>query len=397
VKVAMLTYSVKPRGGVVHALEVAEALARRGHEVELMALARPGEELFRPAGVPVRLVRHIPIDAPSSARGTVREFDERIQRMLEVYAEGLGPILADGSYDVVHAQDCLSANAALDVRDAGVVDHVIRTVHHVDDFTSPSLIECQDRSIADPDHVLCVSQPWVERLAAEFGRRALLVPNGVDTRRYRPARDAGERAAARAGAGIDGRFTVLTVGGIEPRKGSLTLLEGFAALHELVPAPLLLIAGGTTLFDYRHERDRFHARAHELGVAEQVRVLGPLEPEAIERLFRAADAFAFPSVKEGFGLAALEALAAELPLVASDIDVFRGFLADGESALLTPAGDAGALAAALARIAGDPGLRERLRAGGRRVAARYTWDASAAAHERAYRSFLVAATTSSVT
>ena len=63
--------------------------------------------------------------------------------------------------------------------------------------------------------------------------------------------------------------------------------------------------------------------------------------------------FAFPSVKEGFGLAALEALAADLPVVASDLDVFRGFLADGESALLTPVGDGAALAAALARVARD--------------------------------------------
>ena len=80
----------------------------------------------------------------------------------------------------MHAQDCLSANAALALRDEGVIDHVIRTVHHVDDFTSPSLIECQDRSIMGPDHVLCVSEPWVERLRAEFGVVAGLVPNGVD-------------------------------------------------------------------------------------------------------------------------------------------------------------------------------------------------------------------------
>ena len=65
----MLTYSVKPRGGVVHALEVSEALARRGHQVELMALARPEEELFRPTTVPVRLVRHV---------ATEPEFDGRI-------------------------------------------------------------------------------------------------------------------------------------------------------------------------------------------------------------------------------------------------------------------------------------------------------------------------------
>jgi glycosyltransferase-like protein len=377
----MLTYSVKPRGGVVHALEVAEALARRGHTVELAALARHGEELFRPAGVPLHLVRHVPLDAP---------FDERIQRMLEIYAEGLRPILGAGGYDVVHSQDCLSANAALALRDDGVVDHVIRTVHHVDDFTSPSLIACQDRSILDPDRVLCVSAPWVERLADEFGVHAELVCNGVDAERYRPARDAAERAEARIEAGLGDRFTVMTVGGIEPRKGSLTLLDGFAALRGLVPErdPLLLIAGGTTLFDYRHERDRFAERAVALGVDAHVRVLGPLEAETMERLFRAADVFAFPSVREGFGLAALEALAAELPVVATDLDVFRGFLIDRESALLVPPGDGEALGRALARIAVDPVLAARLRAGGRRVVPEHTWDAAAAAHERVYEAFL---------
>jgi len=375
-RIAMLTYSVKPRGGVVHALEVSEALARRGHDVELMALARPGEGLFRDTPLPLRIVRHTPIDAA---------FDVRIEAMLEAYTDGLRPLLGRG-YDIVHAQDCLSANAALTLREEGVIDHVIRTVHHVDDFTSPSLIECQDRSIMGPDHVLCVSEPWVARLRSDFGVVAGLVPNGVDRHRFRPPRDADERADARRRSGAGDRLVVLTVGGVEPRKGSLTLLEGFARLRELLPHrdPLLLIAGGTTLFDYRHEVDRFEARVRELDLARHVRRLGPLEPDEIERLFRAADVFAFPSVKEGFGLAALEALAAELPLVASDLDVFRGFLTDGESALLHPVGDAAALANALARVARSPELRARLRRGGAEVAARFGWDASGEAHEAAY-------------
>jgi glycosyltransferase-like protein len=380
----MLTYSVKPRGGVVHALEVSEALARRGHAVELVALARPGETLFRPTAVPVALVPHVPLADV--------DFDVRIEAMLRAYIAGLAPVMARGRFDVVHAQDCLSANAALELRDRGLVGDVVRTVHHVDDFTSPSLIECQDRSIVGPDHVLCVSEPWVKRLACEFGVHAGIVRNGVDASRFRPAAGEEERAAARASAGLGSRFTVMTVGGVEPRKGSLTLLEGFAHLRAAAPDidPLLVIAGGTTLFDYRHEVDRFAARADELGMTEHVRVVGPQTPEAIETLFRAADVFAFPSTKEGFGLAALEALAAELPVVATDIDVFRTFLTDGESALLTPAGDGDALGSALVRLARDPGLRDRLRTGGRAVVPEFSWDASAEAHELAYRSFLAA-------
>jgi glycosyltransferase-like protein len=299
-------------------------------------------------------------------------------------------VLGAGGYDIVHSQDCLSANAALALRDDGVIAHVIRTVHHVDDFTSPSLVDCQERSIVGPDRVLCVSQPWVERLAEDFGRDAEIVRNGVDTNRFRPATSALDRDHDRERLGLGDRFAVLTVGGIEPRKGSLTLVRALAELRRLVPErdPLLLIAGGITLFDYRHEVEHFERLARELGVTRHIRGLGAQPPKEIERLYRAADAFAFPSVKEGFGLAALEALAAELPVVASDLDVFRGFMTQGESALLTPTGDAGALARALAAVAVDGELRARLRAGGRDVAREYTWDAAAATHERAYETFL---------
>jgi glycosyltransferase-like protein len=374
-RIAMLTYSLRPRGGVVHAIEVSEALARRGHEVVLMALGRPDEAFFRAPAVPYRIVRYEPVDAP---------FDEGIQQMLEAYRDGLATLL-DG-FDVIHSQDCLSANAALALRDVGVIARLIRTVHHVDAFTSPSLIECQNRSILDPDALLCVSAPWVDHLSREFGRDARLVRNGVDTARHRPPRDAAERARDRAAAGVEGRLAVLAIGGIEPRKGSLTLLDAFAELRALAPErdPLLVVAGGATLFDYRHEVQRFHSRARELGVTDRVRVLGSLEDAELERLYRSADVFAFPSTAEGFGLAALEALASGLPVVASDLDALQTFLEHGRSALLVPVGDSHALAGALAQLAHDADLRKRLRAGGLELAAGFSWDVAAAAHERMY-------------
>jgi glycosyltransferase-like protein len=382
-RIAMLTYSLRPRGGVVHALEVSEGLARRGHDVELFALGRPAERFFREPTVPATVVRHEPPDRP---------FDERVWAMLEAYRDGLAGPLSDGDFDVIHAQDCLSANAAIELRELGIVRHVIRTVHHVDDFSSPSLVECQDRSIVQPNAVLCVSEPWRARLAEQFGVRATTVPNGVDGRRFRPARSPAERRRDRDAVRLDGRMAVLTVGGIEPRKGSLTLLEAFARLRELVPErdPLLMVAGGATLFDYREEVERFRTRTDELGIGDHLRLVGNLPPAELERLYRAADLFAFPSVNEGFGLAALEALAAGLPVVASDLEVFRTFLEHDRTALLTPVGDSEALAAALARLAREPADRERLRLSARPVVAAHTWDASAAAHERAYQAFLAA-------
>jgi glycosyltransferase involved in cell wall biosynthesis len=95
-----------------------------------------------------------------------------------------------------------------------------------------------------------------------------------------------------------------------------------------------------------------------------------------------------PSTKEGFGLVLLEALACDLPVVASDLAVFRTFLEHGRNALLVPVGDAEALADALARLARDPAERARLRSGGRAVIAEYSWDAAAESYELAYRALL---------
>jgi glycosyltransferase-like protein len=380
-RVAMLTYSVRPRGGVVHAIAVAEALAARGHHVELFAVGPPGAAFFRAPRVPATVVPHTPRESG--------DFNAKIASTIATYRDGLRPILRDGAFDVVHAQDCISANAALALRDEGAIPAVLRTVHHVDDFRSPSLIACQIRSIREPDRVVCVSEPWVARVRDEFGVDAGLVGNGVDAARYRPPRDAAERAAARDAAGLDGRLAILTVGGIEPRKGSLTLLEAFAAARRALfdRRPVLLVAGGATLFDYRDEVDRFRERASALGLNGDLRVLGPVEDPELERLYRAADVFALPSTKEGYGLAVLEALAAGLPAVVSDLDVFRAFLGDGESALLARTGDPDDVAAALVRVAREPALAERLRAGGRAVVARHTWARVAAAHEREYRAF----------
>ena len=381
-RVAMLTYSVRPRGGVVHALEVAGALADRGHEVELVAIGEPGARFFRPPRVPATVIEHVAPDAP---------FDARVAAMIEAYAAGLRERVTRRRFDVIHAQDCISAHAALLLRDEGAIAHVLRTVHHVDAFTSPSLIECQHRSIVGPDAVVCVSRPWVKRLRAEFGVRAGLVRNGVDARRYRPARDAGERRRGRAELGFGDRLAVLTVGGIEHRKGSIVLLEAFGALRRELPErdPLLVVAGGATLFDHREEIDRFARRRAQLGLGDSaVRLLGPRTDEQLELLYRSADMFAFPSVVEGFGLVVLEAMAAELPVVTSDIEVLRDVAVPERSAVVAGSGDAAAFARGLRRVASDETLRARLRAGGRGVVERYGWPAAARAHERVYADLL---------
>jgi glycosyltransferase involved in cell wall biosynthesis len=93
---------------------------------------------------------------------------------------------------------------------------------------------------------------------------------------------------------------------------------------------------------------------------------------------------AFPSVKEGFGLAVLEAMSAGIPVVTSDLPVFREYLVDRRDAILVEPGDIGGLAAALLSTLEDADLRQALVGAGADVAARFTWEESAQQHLAIY-------------
>jgi len=116
-------------------------------------------------------------------------------------------------------------------------------------------------------------------------------------------------------------------------------------------------------------------------------LLGTVPDAELPGWYAAADVLAFPSTKEGWGLAVLEAMSAGLPVVASDLPVFREFLTPGRDALLVPVDNAPALAAALAKVLDDPQLADRLRSAARATCERFTWARSAAEHQGIYASF----------
>lgn len=374
-KVALVTHSTKPRGGFVHTLALAEALYADGVAVHVVALGDPALGLPRPTAVP-----HTVLPGPSHAGTTL---DERVFAAIDTLSAGLAE-LAD-RFDVLHTQDCIAARAAARVRDGGAPVVVVRTVHHVDDFTTQALVDCQRAAIAEPDRVLVVSEQWRAILRAEYGRAADVVPNGVDAARFAAAPSG--RVAELRGRVPGGRFLFLGVGGIEPRKGTRHAFDALAALKRAAgPVATLAIVGGHSFQDYTAYRDAALAALPELGLVlgEDVVLLGTVADDELVGWYHAADALCFPSVKEGWGLAVLEAMAAGLPVLASDLPVFREYLVDGESALLPPVGDAAGVSAAMRRLIEEPDLRARLVAGGRAVLPRYTWAASAARHREIY-------------
>lgn len=379
-EVGLLTYSTKPRGGVVHTVHLGEALARSAVDVEVIALGDPAAGFFRPASVPCHFV------TPPERATTL---EERVFRSVDALAKGLSD--RQGQLPpILHAQDCIAARAACKVRDEGAPVIVVRTVHHVDDFTTPALIECQEQAIVEPDHVLVVSRQWQEILYRDYGVRADVVPNGVDGARFSRQPAPGLVEALRARVGATDRPLLLAVGGIEPRKGSTYLLEALSILKaQATKPPVLAIVGGHSFQDYRAYREDALDVARSLGLAagDDFVEVGTVPEEEMAAWYHAADVLTFPSVKEGFGLAVVEAMAAGLPVVATELPVFREYLADGRDALLVPPEDPAAIVAAVMRLLGDDQLRERCVAHGMQVAAGFTWTASADRHRALYRSF----------
>ena len=384
-RIALFTYSTKPRGGVIHTLALAENLQRLGHTVHIFALGKDQQGFFRPTPVSYTLI-------PFGILPDDIQLDERIQRYIQSCYEFLAANRSE-PYDIYHVQDCVSANAVWRAREEGLIRAFGRTVHHVDDFVSPTLIQCQNDSIYRPDHRIVVSRTWQARLKADYGVESEVIYNGVDLGRYQPPTLAG-RAAARACLGLKDEVVLLNIGGIEPRKNTIRLVKAVEQLQRRLAEAgrrcLLLVAGGETLLDYTPYRQEFFElfERSTLQLDRDVRLLGVVPDEQLPALYHAADVLAFPSVKEGWGLVVLEALASDLPVLTSDLPVFHEYLQTNENAVLVDPSDETAIAGGLFRLAQEPDLCLHLRQAGRQTVQKFSWAATAQAHVACYRRWL---------
>jgi len=376
--IALLAHSVNPRGGVVHVLELGAALRARGHRVTIVAPAAAGEALFRPTRCDVEL-------APLSPGAPGVDLVGRVRRRIDALGTTLAALLRRRPFDVLHAHDGIGANALADLAQAGAIRGYWRTVHHLDRFDDDRLQAWEMRSIRAAARVLCVSACWAERLRAEHGIASERVENGVDLERFGPDLAVDDAATAQRHGIAWGAPLVLAVGGIERRKNSCRLLQGFAALRRQWPAARLVIAGGASLLDHDDEVAAFRAEAAAshlaIGPGCPIVVTGPLSDADLPALYRAADVVALPSLVEGFGLVALEGLASGAPVVVSrrppftehfDVADERVFWAEP----LQPASIASAL---------DLAIRSGRTSEVPEVCRRFSWSASAARHEALYR------------
>ena len=233
-------------------------------------------------------------------------------------------------------------------------------------FMLPVALRC-DRFVALNPQVAA------ELVAAGVTREAIVeLPNGVET-----------RLPQRGDFTLHRPACLLQVGRLHPQKGVDTLLRAFALLLQRWQGPdlvLRLVGDGPARADLR-------ALAQQLGIASQVDFCGGHDD--VNPWLRQADVFALASRAEGLSNALLEALAAGLPAVVSDVPGNRDVVEHGRTGLVCPVDDAAALAEALERVLGDERLRTALGTAGRRAAAeRYGIDEVAARYVALYDDLL---------
>ena len=364
-RIAVLAHSVNPRGGVVHAMNLCEALGDLGVEATLHAPDAGGTGFFRKARCETIAFPVAP--APASLR-------EMIAQRIDDYVRWFEP-KDRRDFALYHAHDGISANALIELKRRGLIEGFVRTVHHIDEFADRRIAFWQHRSIADADALMVVSDVWRRQVEATFGREATIVGNGVDLARFRPQTDGHERAL-RSRFRLDGGPILLSFGGVEARKNTLNTLHAFTQLLASRPDALLVIAGGATLLDHSAYQTEFRETLANLGTsADRVRLLGPLGDDEVPALYRLADVYLSPSMKEGFGLCVIEALACGKPVVVSEIEPFVEYLKADEAHWCDPGNPTSIAAAIRSALRGEPLTH---------TAARFPWSLVANNHMPVY-------------
>ena len=367
-RVAILAHSTHPRGGVVHALELGAALTRLGHRAVVHAPDPRRQGFFRDAGCAT-----VGVAARPAGPDLFSTVETRVADYLRHFET---PGACD--FDVFHAQDGLSGNALAALKASGRIAAYARTVHHLEAFTDPRVAALEALSIRSADALFTVGRHGQAEVVAAFGRVSVPVGNGVDIVRFSPRRD-GREPGLRERLGLGHGPVYLAVGGIEERKNSVAILEAFLQVHSVAPGSQLVIAGGVSLLDHRATQDRFARTLLASGLpAGSVLQIGPVADAMMPALYRSADALVFPSLREGFGLVVLEAMACGLPVVVSRLPPFTDYLQEGDAVWCDPH-RVGTIADAMMVAVAQPRS-----ARGRRIAARHGWDAVAGAHRPVY-------------
>jgi len=372
-------------GGMnVYITQTATRMARRGIAVEVFTRATSSDLPPVAELAPGVLVRHVHA-GPFEGLGK-----DELPAQLCAFTAGVLRAEArhdPGHYDLVHSHYWLSGQVGWLARDRWGVPlvfsaHTLAKVKNralaAGDTPEPRTREIGEQQVVDQaDQLIANTAVEAHQLVGLYDAtpdKVNTVAPGVDLDLFAP----GDRYAARAALGIRPDAVVLAfVGRIQPLKAPDVLLRAAAELlarGAVSRERLTVVVAGGPSGTGLEAPTSLQELAGSLGIADVVRFLPPRQGAALVDVYRAADVVAVPSHNESFGLVALEAQACGTPVVAAAVGGLPVAVADRSSGLLVRGHDPAAWADALARVALDPGVRDRFAAGAVVHATEFSWD-----------------------
>lgn len=359
-KILMLSWEYPPRiiGGLArHVHDLSVALVQQGHEVEVIT----GDHVERSEldimdGVRVhRLKMYSP--QPLDFLDSVFQFNlDMMERVVGLREKGV-------DFDIIHAHDWLVAYGAKALKHA-YRRPLLATVHATEYGRNHGLHNPLQRYISSVEwwlayeawHVICCSDYMYNELH-QFLQvpedKLSVIPNGVNREDFQPS--APDAAEFRRQYAAPDEKMVFFIGRLVTEKGVGVLIEAVPIILSRYPNCKFVIAGKGPAADY------LKRRARELGVYERIYFTGFIGDDVRNNLYHVADVAVFPSLYEPFGIVALEAMAAQVPVVVSNVGGFAEIIQHGKNGLQALPGNHESLADNILALLLAPGLAAKLK------------------------------------
>jgi N-acetyl-alpha-D-glucosaminyl L-malate synthase BshA len=356
-RIGVTCYPTTGGSGII-ATEIGLALARRGHHVHFICHAVPGrlQQLLAEDFSPGRLVFH-KVEVGHYPLPHLDPYTLALAAKLAELTNELSLDLLHLHYAIPHATSAYLAKEILRAQGARL-PRIVVTLHGTDITlvgNDPSIRATNRFSLLRSDG-LTVPSAFLRQAAYDNLHLAdtpiEVIPNFVDTDHFRPAHSPFFAESRRPPV-------LIHSSNFRPIKRVADVVHILAAVRKQVPATLILVGDGP-------ERAATEALCKKLELDSAVRFLG-MQLD-VQKVLQDSDVFLLPSVTEGFGLAALEALSCGVPVVASRVGGVPEVVEDGKSGLLCEAGDVEQMAAAVLRILRDAPLHRRMSQAARRSA-----------------------------